>query len=121
MRPEEGETVAAPPGSDTGAHARARGDHGRGCGARCGGGLQAGYLPVLETAYTDASGAHYRQESFVGRVPGPYGARSVVSFVRLSIDARRSKRGATIRLVPWRRLAHSAPDRFALRGQTRLI
>src|SRR5206468_3717011 len=72
--------------------------------------LQAGYLPVLQTAYTDASGAHYRQESFVGRVPGPRGARSVVSFVRLSIDARKSKRGATIRLVPWRRLAHSAPD-----------
>jgi hypothetical protein len=83
--------------------------------------LQAGYLPVLQTAYIDASGTHYRQESFVGRAPGPGGARSVVSFLRLSIDARKSKRGATIRLVPWRRLAHSAPDRLAFHGQTRLI
>lgn len=83
--------------------------------------LQAGYLPVLQTKYTDASGVRYRQESFVGRQYGTYGVRSVISFVRLSVDARRSKRGATIRLVPWRRLAHTAPDRFALGGQTRLI
>jgi hypothetical protein len=83
--------------------------------------LADGYLPVLETSYTDARGVHYRQESFVGRAYGVYGARSVISFVRLAVDARRATSEATIRLVPWRRLAHSAPDRLALRGQTRMI
>ena len=37
------------------------------------------------------------------------------------MDARQAERGATVRLVPWKRLAHSAPDRLALKGQTRLI
>jgi len=83
--------------------------------------LLDGYLPVLETAYTDAAGVRYREESFVGRAYGVYGARSVISFVRLVVDARDAARGATIRLVPWRRLAHTAPDRLALRGGTRLI
>ena len=66
-------------------------------------------------------GVRYRQESFVGRAYGVYGARSVISFVRLDVDARTASRGATVRLVPWRRLAHTAPDRLALGGQTRLI
>jgi hypothetical protein len=83
--------------------------------------LLDGYLPVLETAYTDEAGVRYRQESFVGRAYGTFGARSVISFVRLSVDARGSSRGATVRLVPWRRLAHTAPDRLALGGATRLI
>ena len=83
--------------------------------------LAQGHLPVLQTSYADAAGVQYRQESFVGRAYGTYGARSVISFVRLTVDARKSKRGATIRLVPWRRLAHSAPDRLALGGQTQLI
>lgn len=83
--------------------------------------LAEGYLPVLQTSYTDAAGVRYRQESFVGRAYGTYGARSVISFVRLVVDARESTRGATVRLVPWRRLAHAAPDRLALGGQTRLI
>jgi hypothetical protein len=84
--------------------------------------LAEGYLPVLETSYTDAGGVHYRQESFVGRAYGKkYGARSVISFVRLEVDARRATRGATVRLVPWRLLTHSAPDRLSLKGRTRLI
>jgi hypothetical protein len=83
--------------------------------------LVDGYLPVLDTGYTDANGVRYRQESFVGRAYGAYGARSVISFVRLTVDARQSAHGATVRLVPWKRLAHSAPDRLALGGQTRLI
>ena len=83
--------------------------------------LAEGYLPILQTSYSDARGVRYRQESFVGRAYGTYGARSVISFVRLVVDARSTSRGATIRLVPWRRLAHSAPDRLALGGQTRLI
>jgi hypothetical protein len=77
-----------------------------------------GYLPILQTSYVDANGVKYRQESFVGRA---YGARSVVSFVKLEIDASTARSGATVRLVPWKLLAHSAPDRLAYRGGTRLI
>jgi hypothetical protein len=79
------------------------------------------YLPILQTSYTDAAGVHYRQESFVGRAYGVYGTRSVISFMRLDVDARTASRGATVRLVPWRWLAHSAPDRLALHRQTRMI
>ncbi len=80
--------------------------------------LADGYLPIVQTSYADANGVKYRQESFVGRA---YGARSVVSFVKLDIDARTARSGATVRLVPWKLLAHSAPDRLAYRGGTRLI
>jgi hypothetical protein len=83
--------------------------------------LAEGYLPVLQTSYADAGGARYRQESFVGRAYGAFGARSVISFVRLTVDARKARRGVTVRLVPWKRLTHSAPDRFSAAGQTRLI
>ncbi|HLK44399.1 MAG TPA: hypothetical protein VKT18_00360, partial [Acidimicrobiales bacterium] len=83
--------------------------------------LAGGYLPILQNAYTDEHGVRYAQESFVGRAYGAYGARSVISFVRLVVDARRSPRGAVVRLVPSQRLAHSAPDRLALGGATRLI
>ena len=83
--------------------------------------LAEGYLPILQTGYVDESGVRYTQESFVGRAYGTYGARSVISFVKLVVDARQATRGATVRLVPWKRLAHSAPDRLALGGQTRLI
>jgi hypothetical protein len=83
--------------------------------------LAEGYMPILQTSYTDAAGVHYRQESFVGRAYGAYGARSVISFVKLGVDARNATSGATVRLVPWKRLAHSAADRLALGGQTRLI
>ena len=51
--------------------------------------LRDGYLPVLETAYTDAHGGRYTQESFVGRLPG---VRSLVSFVHVHSD------GGTVRL-----------------------
>jgi hypothetical protein len=50
-----------------------------------------GWLPVLRTSYVDARGVRYAQESFAGRVPG---IRSLVSFVRLTVDARRAG-GAT--------------------------
>lgn len=83
--------------------------------------LAEGSLPILQTAYTDAAGIQYHQESFVGRAYGAYGARSVISFVKLTVDARKSTHGATVRLVPWQLLAHSAPDRLALKGQARLI
>jgi hypothetical protein len=80
--------------------------------------LAEGHLPILQTSYVDAHGVRYAQESYVGRA---YSARSVVSFVRLHVDARAARAGATIRLVPWKLLAHSAADRLAYRGDTRLI
>jgi len=60
--------------------------------------LAAGYLPVLETAYTDSMGVTYRQESFAGRLPE---LSSLVSFVRLTADARRSRgNGARLLFTP---------------------
>jgi hypothetical protein len=47
----------------------------------------AGYLPILETRYVDRQGARYVQESLAARSPEN---GSLVSFVRLTIDARRT-------------------------------
>ncbi len=44
--------------------------------------LGAGYLPVIRTAYTDNSGAHYTQESFGARLPDGASA----AFLRVSTD-----------------------------------
>ncbi len=57
--------------------------------------LDSGYLPILQTAYTDAGGVKYDQESFAGRIGG---AKSIVSFVKLDVDATGAKAGATVRL-----------------------
>jgi hypothetical protein len=60
--------------------------------------LHAGYLPILQTRYVDSAGVRYDQESFALRVPQ---TRSLVSFVRLTADARRSTFGGTeIRFTP---------------------
>ncbi len=59
--------------------------------------LADGWLPILETRYVDAAGARYRQESFATRTPG---SQSLVSFVRLEVDARRAARTVTVRFVP---------------------
>lgn len=83
--------------------------------------LAEGWLPILQTSYVDANGVRYHQESFAGRAYGKFGARSVISFVRLTVDASQSTRGATVRLVSSPRLAHTGPDRLGLKGQTRLI
>jgi hypothetical protein len=80
--------------------------------------LAAGYLPVLETRYADENGVRYRQESFVGRT---FGARSVVSFVRLTVDTLDAREPATVRLVPWRTLVRIAPARLGAGGRARLI
>ncbi len=58
--------------------------------------LADGYLPILEAAYTDSAGVRYAEESFVGRLPH---GRSLVSFVRVTADASRAERSATIRLA----------------------
>jgi hypothetical protein len=60
--------------------------------------LYGGYLPVLDTAYTDAGGARYRQESFAARIPQ---TRELVSFIRLSVDPTGTPSGvARVRLTP---------------------
>ena len=58
--------------------------------------LDSGYLPIMETSYTDAGGVQYDEESFAGRIGG---AKSIVSFVKLDVNAEQSKVGATVRLV----------------------
>jgi hypothetical protein len=64
--------------------------------------LYGGYLPVLETAYTDADGTRYRQESFATRIPQ---TSELVSFIRLSVDPTGTRSGvARIRLTPSLRL-----------------
>jgi len=61
--------------------------------------LARGWLPILRTTYVDARGVRYAQESFAGRARG---VRSLVSFVRLRIDATHARGGATavVRFVP---------------------
>jgi hypothetical protein len=49
--------------------------------------LAGGYLPILKTAYRDATGVRYSQESFATRIPQ---TGSLVSFVRVTIDPRHS-------------------------------
>ena len=58
--------------------------------------LAGDYLPILDVAYRDGAGVRYTQESFVGRLPG---RRSLVSFIRVTADARGSTTGAALRLV----------------------
>jgi hypothetical protein len=74
--------------------------------------LAKGYLPVLDTSYVDAQGVRYLQESFVGRMNGKSGARSVISFVRLTVDTRHSKTNATVRLVASEQLSVPARRRL---------
>ena len=60
--------------------------------------LYDGYLPILETSYVDADGVRYQQESFAARIPR---LRSLVSFVRLSVDPRGTRVGtAYLRFTP---------------------
>ena len=60
------------------------------CRARLGSpSLLDGFLPVLETAYRDAAGSRYRQESFAGRLPG---SEQRVAFVRVDVRARDATR-----------------------------
>ncbi|HEX6761829.1 MAG TPA: hypothetical protein VF094_03415 [Gaiellaceae bacterium] len=68
--------------------------------------LADGYLPILETSYTDAAGTRYEQESFVGRA---YGTISL-SYVHLHVDATASTSGAVVRFV-------LSPGSFAAKGE----
>jgi hypothetical protein len=64
--------------------------------------LAQGYLPILETAYTDADGVRYSQESFASRIPQ---TRALVSFIRLTVDPSGTRVGAArVRFTPSVRL-----------------
>ena len=80
--------------------------------------LADGYLPIVETAYTDASGVRYTQESFAGRIAG---ARSIVSFVHLTVDATDAQAGAVVRFAasdPARLLVDDRAPVHVARGET---
>jgi hypothetical protein len=80
--------------------------------------LADGYLPVVETAYTDANGVQYTQESFAGRIDG---ARSIVSFVHLTVDATTARAGAVVRFAasdPRRLLVDDRAPVHVARGET---
>jgi hypothetical protein len=62
--------------------------------------LAGGWLPILETRYVDGAGVRYRQESFAARV-GSGG--SLVSLIRIDVDARRARHAAVVHLVATRR------------------
>lgn len=59
--------------------------------------LAAGFLPILETRYVDSQDVRYVQESFAARVSG---ARSLVSFIRLTADARAARGTVEMRFAP---------------------
>jgi hypothetical protein len=83
--------------------------------------LADGYLPIMDTAYTDANGVEYTQESFAGRVDG---ARSIVSFVHLTVDATGARTGAIVRFAPSdprRLLVDDRTPVHVARGETRDI
>jgi hypothetical protein len=80
--------------------------------------LSDGYLPILDTSYVDAGGVRYQQESFVSRV---FGSASPVSFVHLTVDARGSQTGATVRLVPSIRGLGLDGDKLLSHRRTQLL
>jgi pimeloyl-ACP methyl ester carboxylesterase len=60
--------------------------------------LAAGYQPIMATTYTDSARVRYRQESFAAQASE---TGSLVSFIRLDIDARRaSAKVVQVRLKP---------------------
>jgi pimeloyl-ACP methyl ester carboxylesterase len=60
--------------------------------------LAAGYQPILSTTYTDSARVRYRQESFAAQISE---TGSLVSFIRLDVDARRAAAKAVqVRLKP---------------------
>jgi hypothetical protein len=79
--------------------------------------LAAGYLPILETRYRDAAGVRYAQESFAGRISE---TGSLVSFVRLTVDARRAAASTRVRFTPSVARLTRAGDRLRRGGATYL-
>jgi hypothetical protein len=81
--------------------------------------LMAGYLPIMDTRYVDDAGVRYRQQSFAARVPQ---TRSLVSFVRLRVDAGGSaSRRIRVRFTPSVSGLHVERGRLLRRGRTHLF
>jgi hypothetical protein len=81
--------------------------------------LAGGYLPILVTRYVDAQRAGYVQESFAARIPE---TGSLVSFLRLTVDARRARRATTrVRFVPSVRRLAVEGNRLRRGGATYLL
>jgi hypothetical protein len=59
--------------------------------------LRGGYQPILETDYVDKNGIRFSQESFATRVSE---TESLISFVRLTIDAPPGSPAEQIRFTP---------------------
>src|SRR4051812_5016406 len=83
--------------------------------------LAEGHLPIIQTSYTDANGVRYRQESFVGHVFGAYGVPSIISFIRLEVDAGSARASAKVRFDPTRWLGRTGPERSGTSKGARLI
>jgi hypothetical protein len=78
--------------------------------------LLDGYLPVLQTSYTDAHGVRYRQESFAAHIPQ---TRSLVSFVQITADATATSAPGIVRFTPSARgLAASEDGTSLVRGDS---
>jgi len=80
--------------------------------------LAQGWLPILDTAYVDADGVRYRQESFAARIDG---AASPISFVRLQVDARRARAGADVRFALSDRGVSTSDERLVSDDETDLL
>ena len=79
--------------------------------------LARGWLPILRTTYVDARGVRYAQESFAGRAPD---VRSLVSFVRLTVDTRRrTSATAVVRFVAFPGQSCQARHRRARHARAR--
>jgi hypothetical protein len=77
--------------------------------------LADGFLPILDTSYTDASGVKYDQESFVGRAFGTIS----LSFVHLHVDATAATADADVRFVVSPGKLVREGDQLLDRGSTR--
>jgi hypothetical protein len=81
--------------------------------------LSEGYLPVLQTRYVDGHGVRYEQESFAARIPETL---SLVSFVKLTADARRARAGLVrLRFTPSVEGLARTGDRLRRMGRTYLF
>src|SRR4051794_218178 len=80
--------------------------------------LANGYLPILQTTYVDAQGTRYRQESFASRLPG---VRSLVSILRLSVDATAARSDTIVRLQPSQTDLRAADDTLISGGEASLV
>jgi hypothetical protein len=80
--------------------------------------LSDGYLPILETEYVGAEGVRYRQESFATRAPE---TTSLVSALRLAVDARAAATTTTVRFTPSLTSLAAAENRLTEGARTQLF